>query len=534
MTTYINAARFATVLALLAVAGSRGAGPYESDATVTEGWGGNATVTVEIIGCTVTYQGRIDAGGNQSKFTAQLSQGAKLFLDREAVVDNNKTGSDNQLCVNARPIYFYGSGLQDTIDHHLEFDADHTGFDESRPPEEQTCGTDSWDTDGMSSNYYSGIVYVTHHTRNLPSIHKLAGGSGNYTHHGLLTFPNSNGPVTWIVKDNDQTYDGGIRNATTLTIIAEKDLTATGVNHPDAQVNFGSSKSEGGTLIKEGPATLFIHGTQAWNPGALMRIEEGKVVIGTDPGAPEELHSTYGIDNACQCLTLEVRPSGSADLLPGTPIWDAHAKEYLPTEDRNGFEAIQNRGTITAGPGLIDTDGDMTLHGGSQLTFTDITAGTEVTVGGNLTLGGTLTIDKISASDSPHVLMRASGSISGGFDTENLPGGVSVSVGSQTVELLFDPTAQAGGPARAVPSSGQVRLDIGGRILRVGFGRVEPAAGTPRLTLCDLAGRTVASVDIRPAGGAVIQAGRVLAEGVYTAHLTAGDRTYRKLIRVVR
>jgi hypothetical protein len=525
--------RFLAGWAFLVAAAVRADGPYESDATVTEGWGRQDAPSVEIRGCSIIYQGRINADEPTYTFTTELSGGATLFLDEHAVVDNNATGSESNRCVNARPIYFVGSGLQDTVDHHPAFDADHSGFDEDRSPDEQSCGSGSWDATGMSSNYYSGVVYVTHHTRNLPSIHKLAGGSLNHTHHGLLTFPDTHGPVTWIVADNDQTYDGGIRNATTLTIVAEKDLTATGVNHPDAQVNFGSSKSEGGTLVKKGPGTLFIHGTQAWNPGALMRIEEGGVVIGTDPGAPQELYSTYGIYDPCQCLTLEVRAGGNASLLPGTPIWDAHAKEYLPTEDRNGFAAIENRGTITAGPGLIDTEGDVVLYDGSHLLFTDVSAHTTVTVGGTLTLDGTLTVDAVSSSDAPHVLMQSSGSLSGSFDAHNLPDGVSIAVEGTRVELRFDPTAHAAPLSRAIPSSGTMRLRAGTALVPVAFGPVKPSSAPARLTLRDAAGRTLVAVDVRAQNG-VVDMGRTLPDGVYTAHLCTADRTYRALVRLIR
>jgi hypothetical protein len=508
------------------------AGPYETDATVTDNWGGDGPVTVEITGCDIVYQGHIDGARPNSKFTAKLSAGARLLLGEHASVDNNMTGSGDDLCVNARPIYFIGSGLQDTVDHHLAFDADQSGFDESRPAEEQRCGSGGWESNGMSSNYYSGVVYVTRHTRNLPSIHKLAGGSLDHTHHGLLTFIPSNGPVTWIIADNDQAYDGGIRNGTDLTIVAHKHITATGVNHPDAQVNFGSSKSDGGTITKQGSATLYIHGTQAWNPGALMRIEQGSVVFGTDPGAPEELYSTYGIYDPCQCLTLEVGEEGAAELLPGTEIWDAHAGEYLPLEDRNGFASIENRGTIRVGPGVVDIAETMTLFDGSQWRFTRVDNAARVNVGGDLALGGALIVDEVAADGGSHVLIETQGSLSGQFDSHSLPEGVSVSIGVSTVELAFDPTALAGNADESAGGRSTYRFAFGQRRgPAVDFGAGLPESGAALLTVCDPSGRALARRTIRPGSRHPVAIDLpVSAQGVYIVRLDAGALTRCKLI----
>ncbi|MBD3315727.1 MAG: hypothetical protein GF344_08070 [Chitinivibrionales bacterium] len=378
--------------------------------------------TISINGAFATLKCTVSADMPSSKLTIALNNGSKLLFAKETVLDNNMSSG-----IQARPVFFVGSGLRDTIDHEVLFDSDHTHYDTSLAPEQQIWDSEHWRPTAISSNHYGNLTYITRHSRNLPTIHKLSGNDTTHTHHGVLNFfgqskGNSTGYSQWLVRDNPQTYDGVLSWNCSLSIDLEHDLTFTGVFHEAAHVYFGNRGSNGAILLKKGPGTLHIQGSQCHAPGSSIHILNGRIRFATNPGDTIFVKKDYCGPN----LRVKINQNGEAHFLTGEAVYDAHEYYYLPTCRVNSIHSCENNGVVRIGSGKLECTGEFICEPESRFIFELINNETTCRVAGGLTLDGLLTVYDVEAATWNHVLFESEEPIRGKFDSLHLPDGASL------------------------------------------------------------------------------------------------------------
>lgn len=353
---------------------------------------GRPHVTVD--GASATFSGRFDCGEGQAKMFVVLTNDAHLTFTADAQVNNQMPD-----LVNARPFEIEGDGdgALETVEFAAGFKADRTGY----PAQ--------WLTNGYSTVALANVRMVTHHTDNLPSIHKKTGG-GAHTHHGLITFRNGNSgrpwaDAAWSVETNPQTYDGGINWTTNWTLITEADLFSTPVYVPgDANVVFGNTGSRGATVRKRGAATLHLNGAQAYSVGSELVVEEGHVAFNTDPA---------------MVIPGFTSPTGSPGRHLGLVVSNgAAAWCNAPTV---GVDRVELDGLLdVAATSVVDVAADCALMAGGSLRVHASTSRAPLAVQGDFTAGGTLQVTNVTAYGL-YELVTVGGAVRGTFDAAVLP-----------------------------------------------------------------------------------------------------------------
>ncbi len=236
----------------------------ESRHTITLADTTNGKVVVAALGegTEVTYNGFWDGWGTNTRHDIRIGGGARFVFGPDAQVNNQMRD-----LVRARAAYAIGDGHPDNI---LEFDE---GFNADMGTAEAPKG-------GLSTLRVGSLTMITHATQNLPTIHKFK-GDGSPTHHGLLIFDQDDG-AHWIVRTQDQEYDGGIYWRYDWQLKTETDLTSIPVNAPGEDVGFGST-AQGTVLTKRGAGTLRLDHAQGYAADSTMRIEEGAVEFLSNP-----------------------------------------------------------------------------------------------------------------------------------------------------------------------------------------------------------------------------------------------------------
>jgi len=402
--------------------------------------------TMEIRSARVEFRGKIDHSFGNARLTTALEGGSRLTFQADAVIDNNMPDG-----VNARPMFFRGSGTVDTIAHDVAFNADHTGFDTSKTYQEQVWAPDQWHAEGVSSAYYSNLTLITNHSRNLASIHKRtpAGGDTTYTHHGLMFFYKSteSSRAIWHVRTNPHTYDGGFGWNLPLELFAHETITFTGVNHEAARVHFGSLSGVGERLTKRGAGNLVISGTQGHNEGAVMDIHEGGVVFNTDPGDSNAIEWHYKTSGEGQYLRVIVRHGADAHFLKGDPIWDSHEMVYVPPVDRNRLLSLESYGEVRVGKGLLEIKDSVHFSSDARLVFEKVNHQTGLRGDADVFPGGVLEVRSHELARGSHTLISAGQSMMGEFSSVNLPEGCSVVYEENRLILVVESTAARKDPA---------------------------------------------------------------------------------------
>lgn len=145
-------------------------------------------------------------------------------------------------------------------------------------------------TDGFGSIRINHGVVLTRHTQSIPVGQRPRPGNpdGPQTN-GHFVFENN--PGRWIVETNDQEYAGGVWIRADLTLDIATRLRHTGVteddtesDHPYRAGNAWQTNQNNLTMIKRGLGDLVLAGEQAYQPGTVMRVEEGSVVMESNPG----------------------------------------------------------------------------------------------------------------------------------------------------------------------------------------------------------------------------------------------------------
>lgn len=355
------------------------------------------------------------SAGSSSYSFLRMSQGARFVFAPSFEINNN-----NADLINARGVFVVGTGWGEVLECDPLFDADHTGYDLQLPPNQQT----DWVANGLSTINIVNATYITHATRNLPSIHKKA-GDGSYTHHGLITFSPPSGVVgtnaLWIVRSAAQEYDGGINWSFPWTLRTEEDLTFTGQYSIAAKVAYGTRGSVGTWMRKEGASALILDGTQGYCAGAGMVVAEGSVRFNTDPGDPGALYlqTHWPTSNPGQFLQLNV-------------LAGAVAEFNVP---RSGLQSLELAGSGIVYGGRVEVTGAVVLHPSSALSLVASDLDARLDSGSAVSLGGTITVADPGLPPGSYPLITAAGGISGSFASSVLPPGCTLTYAPNQVLL---------------------------------------------------------------------------------------------------
>lgn len=294
------------------------------------------TETLSIYNSTtvLTFDSIWNNGQSASRTYWKLYDGSQVAVTGAAAINNNMPD-----LINARPFQVQGYG---TIEFLPEFNADHTGYLPGMDYTQTVAyygGDGSWAANGLSTLTLIGnVTMISHASQNLPSIHKLGHELNNdivHTHHGLITITDEPGPL-WIVKSNDQQYDGGINWSVDWTLQTDADLTFTGIYEPRAKVSFGSRAEGVATLTKIGSGRLVIDGTQAYNPGTAIMVAEGAVEFFTDPSDYGPYYpiwhwtAKYADQNEGQNLVLSILAGATCSFLA----------------EQHGLQSLTSLGTV--------------------------------------------------------------------------------------------------------------------------------------------------------------------------------------------
>jgi hypothetical protein len=412
---------------LVAAAAAAGTRDVDVGTTSTAAFGdpfaSNTTETVNVTsGSTLTFDSTWNNGESASRSYFDLYGGATIDVTAAARLNNNMAD-----LVNARPFRVVSRTGSGTVIFREGFEADHTGYTSGMTPAGHVAhygGDGSWDAFGLSTFTVGGdLTVVTHHSRNLPTIHKL-GRDGDdrlvHTHHGLFTVSEGDG-VRWRVQGHDQWYDGGVNWSSDWTLETLTDLTVEGVYEPQHKVSFGSRGSGARRLTKEGDGTLTIKITQIYNPGTELVVADGAVHFYTDPADYGPWYPTWhwtatdGDANDGKNLVLTVEADGRAALLGPS----------------SGLMALTTAGVLA-----------MELDAGD-------TTGVRVDVLDACALGGTLQILDADADMvvGAYDLFDAGGGLSGAFEAVEVPAGYAGSyadaTGVLTVTQVPEPSVLA-------------------------------------------------------------------------------------------
>ncbi|MDB5322444.1 MAG: outer rane autotransporter [Phycisphaerales bacterium] len=209
--------------------------------------------------------------------------------------------------------------------------------------------------DGLGQIRLRDVTWITHNTQSLPIITKLVSPGGPTQRYGSISFYVIGGVdsgARWIVRTNDQSYDGFISTLSNAEIRLEKNLTATGrvVQYSDNIFYIAPNQ----TLNLSGPGTLTLSGDLGFGSNSVLNTNDATVVFNTDPGAGWLLgrysHNADGTVNApatpVAYLTLNVG-SGAA----GSTVFNAPASRLVALNVST--TAVMPANTSVGAPHLI-------------------------------------------------------------------------------------------------------------------------------------------------------------------------------------
>lgn len=228
---------------------------------------GDNVVRIRLVGGETTFNGRLNAAGSgRSRTFLEIGKGSRFYVATDAEINQQMRDM-----VNARGIYVLGAGLDSTLEFAAGFDADKTGFPDM----------ERWGPNGFSELYVSNVTVVTHSSRSLPSVHRKS-SRGVYSHQGVFSMQ---GGVTnaWVVRTEKQVYDGLFVWSDTLLLHASSDLLLTGHDCENGRCYFGTVGGQSGQLVKAGAGRVDLMGTQSYGVGTVLRVEEGALIVHTDP-----------------------------------------------------------------------------------------------------------------------------------------------------------------------------------------------------------------------------------------------------------
>lgn len=325
----------------------------------------NLPVTVRGTGVELVFDGFWDHTGGGNRATANAFEGATFTFGPNAVVNNQLPSW------NAREFKLRG----DTTGRFV-FDP---GFSADMG------GSATNPIGGLSVYRVEGVTLVTQATDSLPHIWK--GAEGGIKHHGGIKMFGP-APQRWIVTHSAQYFDGGVAWWTDWTLETQVDLRHTPEGRFETNLDDGWGPNwgvtENTTMYKTGPASLILEGDHAYPPGSRYLIEEGAILMHTDPAYAGDHPNPAA--NLGPYLQVELVNSGAIHFLP-------------PSGDTFGLASILASDTshVVVGDGHLDLTGNLTLGADTRLTLAAgsvFTASPRIAVAGAADLAGTLELSE--------------------------------------------------------------------------------------------------------------------------------------------
>jgi len=226
--------------------------------------GGSPVLGVRGSGGAVEFAGRWQSDAGSIYSWAVLDEGGHLRLGPDSDMRFIKEGFYTlQLWVSGD-----GSGVLELMDG---FVADRTEQGARRM--------------GIGSIRMGAGTLISHTSANLPLGYRPR-NDGSAQTNGHLVFENQPGGH-WVVRGTDQVYPGAVWIFQDMTLETQTDLAHVGVTEdgPGYTAQNGFSVLRAATVTKRGAGTLTLAGEQSYAAGARMRIEEGSVVMRSDPAS---------------------------------------------------------------------------------------------------------------------------------------------------------------------------------------------------------------------------------------------------------
>lgn len=401
-----TAAEFGQASTLRFVTGSRAELSFVDDAEVFATVRGPGDVRLRIDGAAVRFSGRLEsADGDRSSTHLKLTGGARLFVAEHARINQQMANA-----IDARDIIVSGGGPQDVLELSPGFVADRSGFPDM----------DAWSANGFSALVCKNVHLVTHNSASLPSMHKRS-ESGHHSHQGVLSFAAGTNSQ-WSVRSEPQVYEGRFDWGAGTTLYTEHDLVCAGHYIDDARCYFGSSGAAPAELRKKGPATLALLGSQAYGPGSVIVVSEGKVAFYSDPSDPGAFMRATVDDNRWGTnLTLRVASGATAELR--APRRASLAGLVCDGTLRIVPDAVHGPPTTyVAGDLRFGKDAHIDLHVPADWA---VGAQAPIRVAGNVTLGGSLRLPpEWPSTPGRYPIVVADGEISGTWALPSMPEGL--------------------------------------------------------------------------------------------------------------
>lgn len=341
--------------------------------TISDG-NGSPIVGATGSGTTVHFRGRMDGDGFNTFATMVLTDHGHWIVEPEADLNLILDGS-----LFTRQLWVYGDGTG-TLEFAEGFVSDTT--------QNGTTG------DGIASVRLRNNTFITHHTQSLP-VAPRPDGSGGLQINGHLVFENLGGS-TWITRTNPQTYTGAVWLGVDATVQTDTDLTHTGITQFSSHsgsywaANAFQTTAENVRIDKTGTARLIFEEETAFLPGSLLVVNEGGLVLRSNPAA--------GFMKASP--TTQAGPNLNLQSLASTTVEVDTALAEMASLDLQGSLILEAQpdGTFP----VVTLTGDALLSGAVILRNTGAyTLATSpsalVTAGGNFDSAGLSLIDETGA-----------------------------------------------------------------------------------------------------------------------------------------
>lgn len=355
-------------------------------------------------GAQVTYRGTWLGNGGNTRNNVNLINGSKLTIASDATI--NFILPDNHQFTRQFWVYGDGTGI-------LELQE---GF-----VAEQTIDINNPVALGTIRN--RGVTLVTHASESLPQYTRRYQNGENYLTHlngGIDLEENS--PV-WSIQTNPQLYEGSVELYTDAKIETLEDLAINGeyLLTEDGYNFFGGLYVEDDvTLNKTGAANLNLDGDQAYRPGSVIQLDNGRINFNTNPG-DSSVVSKFGTTGPF--LELSVASEGTA--------------HFNPTISE--VASIVSEGIVQVGTGTLSVADDLILDNAAELVLnleTTDQGRTKVAIGDDLVFDETAKI-VITGNPTPgnYPLFNAMGNVELDPTQIVLPEGIQGDFDGQTLSI---------------------------------------------------------------------------------------------------
>ncbi len=258
----------------------------ESDTTCTSfdaceepQWYDSPIIGVHGQGTHVVCQGRMKVDNSRADLFLALTDSGRFTLDSLAYVDLVFSRWGNF----TRSIYVYSDGTG-TFEIAGGFVSDRSNYGE-RPV-------------GMGAVRLYDAIFVSHDSEGLPYYYRPQRSDTHPKINSHLVVLKDAAQSQWKVQTKNQDFPGGLWIYEDFLIETETDLEISGqidtFKYSEDYVNYGGLMifEKHKTVTKTGPANLILSGDQAYAEGAAIVVNQGGLVLATDPFMYEDTHFT--------------------------------------------------------------------------------------------------------------------------------------------------------------------------------------------------------------------------------------------------